>query len=660
MMRRFSTALGAVALLLGSTHALRADVTAEGDVSPGAAVSGIWVPFNGLDILEGGDVGGTIIVGGTGNPATDTTVGIMVIDLPAFTDPLTSDNGYIGGATEDLGFDGMGEVTVTGLNSEWTVDNQMIVGLSGTGYLNVLSGAIVEAETTAETLDDQGLILGLESGAQGYATVNGFGSRLVSVNAVIGNRGNGRIDVTARGRLTTLEEAAIGSQAELFPTEGEVGVGYVLVDGRGSRWNVGDISGNSSSATRRLTVGEEGRGGLEVRNAGWVNVESDVLIGSLVTGGIESYGQVWVNGQDSLLWTFDQIFVGSATTAAAGELYVQNAGVARADTSIVTSVRGTIIMGGGTLLTPIVTNNGVIRGYGLIDAYGTGVTNNGFIRNAGNSVTREYLKITGPVLNNDNIESIGGEMEFEDVVTNNGPNGDIVGKDAIFRFNAGVVNTGNVFLDNTIVWSPGTFTSSANLVLDSSTSTMIGDMALTSTNNLLVELGNEFSRLEITGDIAIDGNVFVSLGDDYIPEAGDAFEIIQADGLSGTFDNLFESISGFAFNLSYTNTSAIITIDTGFVFDADFNNNGTVDGPDLAIWQANFGMMVPPGTLGDADGDGDVDGNDFDIWQETLGTMPIVGAGNPNAGAVPEPASAVMLMVAMALAGQARRRRCHV
>jgi hypothetical protein len=104
------------------------------------------------------------------------------------------------------------------------------------------------------------------------------------------------------------------------------------------------------------------------------------------------------------------------------------------------------------------------------------------------------------------------------------------------------------------------------------------------------------------------------------------------------------ALSGFDFDVTYSGTSVVITVDAGFSFNADFNGDGTVTGLDLAIWEMNFGMMVAPGTLGDANGDGQVDGADFNIWQQQLGTMPIVAAG----GAVPEPATAALVLAAIA------------
>jgi hypothetical protein len=55
-------------------------------------------------------------------------------------------------------------------------------------------------------------------------------------------------------------------------------------------------------------------------------------------------------------------------------------------------------------------------------------------------------------------------------------------------------------------------------------------------------------------------------------------------------------------------------------FDADFNNDESVDGADFIIWQAHYGLA--PNALheeGDADFDGNVDSADLDIWKLQFG-----------------------------------------
>jgi hypothetical protein len=85
----------------------------------------------------------------------------------------------------------------------------------------------------------------------------------------------------------------------------------------------------------------------------------------------------------------------------------------------------------------------------------------------------------------------------------------------------------------------------------------------------------------------------------------------------------------------------------------DFDNDGDVDGGDLARWRTGFGKGVGAvATDGDADGDQDVDGADFLVWQRNLGTAP------PTLGAtgVPEPGAATLLLGALAGLGALRWR----
>jgi hypothetical protein len=345
--------------------------------------------------------------------------------------------------------------------------------------------------------------------------------------------------------------------------------------------------------------------------------------------------------------------VGSATSVAAGELHVDDFAVARADDSVAVSLRGLIELAGGTLLTPSVSNSGVIRGAGRVDG---AVTNVGQIRNAAATANlREYLRVTGPVENTGDIESVGGEMEFDSLVTNEGPSGDIVGIDAIFRFNGGLAGDGNLFLDNTTVWSPGVFTPEGAVVVASSTSRLVGELAMASTTNLFVEIGDDFSRFEISSAATLDGTLSLALDDDYIPRAGDTFEVLEADGgITGDFSTFTApSISGFTFDYTLTANSVIINVAAGFVFSADFNGDGFVDGADLAIWRMNIGLTPATAADGDANGDGVVDGADYLIWSTTLGPVP----ATPVASAVPEPGAAGMALVAMVLGWHARRRR---
>jgi hypothetical protein len=303
-------------------------------------------------------------------------------------------------------------------------------------------------------------------------------------------------------------------------------------------------------------------------------------------------------------------------------------------------------MSAGTLLSPNITNSGVLRGDGRVQG---DVINLGDIRNAAAIADqRERLLFTGTVNNNTGaiIESVGGEIEFQDTVTNDGL---IYGKNAIFRFKADTVpltGGGDMTLDNTIVESLlGVPLPVAALTLAPNKSQVLGSIDL---GGLNVTLGNPFSQLAVTGDANIGGVLDVSLKSDYTPKIGDSFEILDAASRNG----VFSAVTGVAapggfWNVSYTPTSVFLNFaaTVGQVFASDFNGDGTVNGADLAVWQMNLGLMPATNAQGDANGDGKVDGSDFVIWQHQNGsTFPAVAAAAP----VPEPGALMLALVALA------------
>jgi hypothetical protein len=83
----------------------------------------------------------------------------------------------------------------------------------------------------------------------------------------------------------------------------------------------------------------------------------------------------------------------------------------------------------------------------------------------------------------------------------------------------------------------------------------------------------------------------------------------------------------------------------------DFNEDGSVDADDLAIWQGGYGTAVGADRdIGDADEDNDVDAADYLAWQRDYTGTPSLAAAN-----VPEPTANALLILATLAIGTRRQ-----
>jgi len=93
--------------------------------------------------------------------------------------------------------------------------------------------------------------------------------------------------------------------------------------------------------------------------------------------------------------------------------------------------------------------------------------------------------------------------------------------------------------------------------------------------------------------------------------------------------------------------------------DADFDADGDVDGADFLTWQRNFSSLAPTG--GDANNDGIVDAADLAVWESTFGSVTPLSALAAGSVAVPEPSTALQLVIlALILVGYSRGRIANV
>lgn len=92
--------------------------------------------------------------------------------------------------------------------------------------------------------------------------------------------------------------------------------------------------------------------------------------------------------------------------------------------------------------------------------------------------------------------------------------------------------------------------------------------------------------------------------------------------------------------------------------NGDYNQNGTVDAADYAVWRDTMGQ-AGVGLAADGNGNNQIDSGDFNVWRSKFGQM-LLGSGSggewSHALAVPEPLS-LILLGAGALFSRVRCRR---
>ena len=106
-------------------------------------------------------------------------------------------------------------------------------------------------------------------------------------------------------------------------------------------------------------------------------------------------------------------------------------------------------------------------------------------------------------------------------------------------------------------------------------------------------------------------------------------------------DNSFDAVNRGYPNIEFAPSAGPIP--------GDSNNDGKVDGGDLAIWQQNYDPLGTGNntfTMGDWNLDGKIDGGDLALWQQGYNPLGSLGTGGLGAQ-VPEPTTLLLLGTAL-------------
>ncbi len=425
---------------------------------------------------------------------------------------------------------------------------------------------------------------------------------------------------------------------------------------------------NSSTGTSSLTVGEfQGTAALAI-SGGALNTVNATIGGTAVGS-----GALTVNADTT--WTNSSSLVVGA--AGAGTLTTQGQGTVYVGTNLSIRQFGTVNLNGGTL-----RFDGYTRAPG-----GTVNFTSGKVQVAGNRTIDSDAAIADffgapPTIGADKqltVEGIatlsaaapvtlaGGTLAAVTGLTLNA-GGNIAGHGTVDTpnnattplINNGTINgislaepltlpgfvTGIGSLDNvhfTGKYSPGIGPTSASLGSAEYAGTLeieIGGLTA----------GNEYDQLNHTLGNAVaqlGGTLNVSLLNDFMPQAGDMFDILTATGtLTGTFaSTILPTLSGNLFwNINYGANSVELSVAAPSL-DGDFNGDGVVDAADYVVWRKGLGSVY---TIGD-----------YDVWRASFGQMGGSGgslAALPLNSAVPEPATVALLILGWFVAAPFCRR----
>jgi T5SS/PEP-CTERM-associated repeat protein len=637
---------------------------------------------------------------GLSSPTVNVTVGDQLNVDDGILTILRGSSVHAAGLTIGNGAFNDGTVIVSDTAAFLSITGDQHVGFNGgNGILSISNGASASFVTSGTTRIGSSVVPG--DTTQGLIEVNGGSLNTYALNIGEGDGGiSARLHITGAGSVVS--QPGIVSTCLLI---GSISNNIIAAD-----LTVEDF-GTFNSATGQAIMAVENTGVINVGQNGTFNANAELFAeyggtvnilggtynGASVNATVDFGGTIHIRGGLMTLATLTISDVASQVNLDGGELQISAiAGPGRIDwnSGTLTLASGIFaasslppIPQGGTLNTArlgAVTINGAMQQSfnSTIFAEGTttmgnssavdGFASQGRLMVNGKTVTlrdandvvfdsTSFVKLdngagTAGTLSAANglTLNFGGNITgFGTVSTPNDPfkplinNGHITGNSAAQKITLPGFVKGVGTLDNVTVtgtFSPGF--SPAAVYAGSVTYAGALEIELAGTGS------GQFDVIHHSGTAALGGALNVSLLSGFTPSAGNTFEIITAaGGITGTFASAaFPVLSGLMWQLDYQPNAVSLVVAVA----GDYNHNGIVDAADYIIWRRMLGQ-TGTGLAADGNGNGQIDSGDFDVWRAHFGQTAGSGSGVSTNATVPEPASALMLLVGL-LAMCSRRR----
>ena len=146
-----------------------------------------------------------------------------------------------------------------------------------------------------------------------------------------------------------------------------------------------------------------------------------------------------------------------------------------------------------------------------------------------------------------------------------------------------------------------------------------GDYTQLGFATLEIDLGGiqpgEYDQLQVAGSVSLNGTLDVSMIDGFEPAAGQTFDIITADSVTGTFSNIIAP-EDMDIQVVYSSSGVSLQVSAGLVGDFDGDNDVDID--DIDFYVGNIGSQAA-GELAllDFNGDGQITIADVQTHIET-------------------------------------------